>query len=99
MRSNVPRDSRYILILAPVNRAGHPGGGLVPMGLFQSPTRQALKPHVHVAEEQCPWCEQPISHAKFEDIRRRMTAEQNERLAALAQQFERDKAETEAKAK
>jgi hypothetical protein len=69
------------------------------MGLFQSPTRQALKPHVHAAEEQCPWCEQPISHAKFEDIRRRMTAEQNERLAALTEQFERDKAATEAKAK
>jgi hypothetical protein len=69
------------------------------MGLFQSPTRQALKPHVHAAEEQCPWCEQPISHAKFEDIRRRMTAEQNERLAALAEQFERDKAGAEAKAK
>jgi hypothetical protein len=69
------------------------------MGLFQSPTRQALKPHVHTAEEQCPWCEQPISHAKFEDIRRRMTAEQNERLAALAEQFERDKAAVEAKAK
>ena len=69
------------------------------MGLFQSPTRQALKPHVHAAEEQCPWCEQPISHAKFEDIRRRMTAEQNDRLAALTQQFERDKAGAEAKAK
>ena len=69
------------------------------MGLFQSPTRQALKPHVHTADEQCPWCEQPISHAKFEDIRRRMTSEQNERMAALAEQFERDKAAVEAKAK
>ena len=62
------------------------------MSIFQSASRRALKPHVHVAEEQCPWCEQPISHAKFEDIRRRMTAEQNERLAALTDQFERDKA-------
>ena len=69
------------------------------MGLFQSPTRQALKPHVHTADEQCPWCEQPIPHAKFEDIRRRMTAEQNQRMAALTEQFERDKAGAEAKAK
>jgi hypothetical protein len=69
------------------------------MSIFQSATRRALKPHVHVAEEQCPWCEQPISHAKFEDIRRRMTAEQNERLAALTDQFERDKAAAEARAK
>ena len=65
------------------------------MGLFQSSSRQALKPHVHVAEELCPWCDQPISHDKFEEIRRRMTAEQNQRMAALAEQFERDKAETE----
>jgi hypothetical protein len=69
------------------------------MGLFQSPTRQALKPHVHAADEQCPWCEQPISHAKFEDIRRRMTAEQNQRLAALTEQFECDRVAAEAKAK
>jgi hypothetical protein len=69
------------------------------MSIFQSASRRALRPHVHVAEEQCPWCEQPISHAKFEDIRRRMTAEQNERLAALTDQFERDKAAAEARAK
>src|SRR6185503_13493518 len=69
------------------------------MSIFQSASRRALKPHVHVAEEQCPWCEQPISHAKFEDIRRRMTAEQNERLAALTDQFERDKAAAEERAK
>jgi hypothetical protein len=69
------------------------------MSIFQSASRRALKPHVHVAEEQCPWCEQPISHAKFEDIRRRMTVEQNERLAALTDQFERDKAAAEARAK
>src|SRR4026209_2392436 len=69
------------------------------MSLFQSASRRALKPHVHVADEQCPWCEQPISHAKFEDIRRRMTAEQNERLAALTDQFEREKASADAKAR
>ena len=69
------------------------------MAIFQSAGRQAFKPHVHVAEEQCPWCEQPISHAKFEDIRRRMTAEQNERLAAQAEEFARKEAAAEAKAK
>jgi len=48
--------------------------------------------HVHVAAdgELCPWCEQPISHDKFEDIRRRMTEEQEARLADLAAQHARE---------
>ena len=68
------------------------------MAIF-SASRQALKPHVHAADEVCPWCDQPISHDKFEDIRRRMTAEQNERLAALAEQHEQEKAAAERRAK
>ena len=47
------------------------------MGLFPGTGRQALKPHVHVADELCPWCEQPIPHGKFEEIQRRMAAEQD----------------------
>lgn len=48
--------------------------------------------HLHVAAEgeTCPWCEQPISHDKFEDIRRRMTEEQEARLADLAAQHARE---------
>ncbi len=54
--------------------------------------------HVHDQGEMCPWCEQPISHEKFEDIRRRMTAEQEERLAALAAEHAAEKAAVERKA-
>lgn len=56
-------------------------------------------PHAHAAGEVCPWCEQPISHAKFEDIRARMAAEQSARLAELATQHELEKAAAERKAK
>jgi len=68
------------------------------MAIF-SASRQALKPHAHAADEVCPWCDQPISHDKFEDIRRRMTAEQDERIAALAEQHVLEKAAAERKAK
>ena len=56
--------------------------------------------HLHVAAEgeTCPWCEQPISHDKFEDIRRRMTEEQEARLADLAAQHARETQETARKA-
>ena len=69
------------------------------MSIFSPSSRQALKPHAHAADEACPWCEQPISHGKFEEIKRRMVAQQNERLAQFTQQVERDKAAAEAKAK
>jgi hypothetical protein len=48
--------------------------------------------------ETCPWCDQPISHDKFEAIRRRMTAEEQQRLAAVTAQFQRERAAAEAKA-
>lgn len=51
------------------------------------------------AGEFCPWCEQPISHDKFEEIRQRMTEEQNERLAALAAEHEQKAAQMRAEAK
>jgi hypothetical protein len=69
------------------------------MSLFQSSSRQAGKPHLHVDNEVCPWCEQPISHDKFEDIKRRMSAEHDARMAAMREEFARDKASTEAKAR
>lgn len=56
-----------------------------------SSTEQA---HVHAGGgEVCPWCEQPISHDKFEDIRRRMTEEQDARMAELVAQHARETAQ------
>ncbi|MDX2201425.1 MAG: DUF2130 domain-containing protein [Hyphomicrobiaceae bacterium] len=56
--------------------------------------------HVHDTEgEFCPWCEQPISHDKFEEIRRRMTEEQEQRMAALVAEHERKAVEIKARAK
>lgn len=55
--------------------------------------------HGHAAGEVCPWCEQAISHGKFEEIRQRMAAEQNARLAEVIAQHEQDKAASERKAK
>ena len=69
------------------------------MGLFPGAGRQARQAHVHVADELCPWCEQPIPHGKFEEIQRRMAAEQDERIAALTAQHEQEKAATERKAR
>lgn len=36
------------------------------------------------AVERCPWCEQPISHEKFEQIRNRIQAEEREHAAEIA---------------
>jgi len=68
------------------------------MALFQS-ARQFVKPHAHLDEDRCPWCEQPISRDKFEEIRRRMTAEERQRLADMAERFARERAEAEARAR
>ena len=58
------------------------------MSYFQSSLRQPSEPHAHAADDLCPWCEQPITRAKFDDIKRRMTAD-----------FEREKAAAEKRAK
>lgn len=68
------------------------------MAIFQSSNRQPAKPHLHIANEVCPWCDQPISHDKFEDIKRRMSAEHDARMAAMREEFAREKAATHAKA-
>jgi len=66
------------------------------MAIFPSPSRP-LSPH-RAAGERCPWCDQPISHDQFEAIRRRMTAEEQQRLASLTEQFERERAAVKAQA-
>ena len=66
------------------------------MAILPSASRPPT-PH-RPARETCPWCDQPISHDTFEAIRRRMTAEEQQRLAALTEQFQRERAAAEAKA-
>jgi hypothetical protein len=68
------------------------------MAIF-TPTRRQPLTAPHAAQEVCPWCEQPISHHKFDEIRRRMTEAEQERLAALSAEYARDKAAAETKAK
>jgi hypothetical protein len=65
------------------------------MAILPSASRPAPR---QAERETCPWCDQSISHDKFEAIRRRMTAEEQQRLAALTAQFQRERAAAEAKA-
>ena len=55
------------------------------------------------AAELCPWCEQPIPHERFEEIRARITAKERERslevAATLQADFAREQMEAEAAAK
>src|SRR5436190_15236673 len=73
------------------------------MAIFSSASRRALKPHVHEADEQCPWCEQPIPHGKFEEITRRIESKEREQHAEvqrrLKAEFAQQTAALEAKAK
>jgi DNA repair exonuclease SbcCD ATPase subunit len=73
------------------------------MGLFPGAGRQALKPHVHVADELCPWCDQPIPHGKFEEIAQRIEAKEREQHAEvqrrLKAEFAQQTAALEAKAR
>jgi hypothetical protein len=60
------------------------------MSIFRSQAQQAARPHLHVAGEVCPLCEQPIA----QDIARRIEARQREQAeAAMAEaQARMDKA-------
>jgi hypothetical protein len=73
------------------------------MGLFPSSSRQVLKPHVHTEDEHCPWCEQPIPRAKFEEIAGRIEAKEREQHAEMTrqmrEQFAQQMAASEARAK
>ncbi|MGH8925996.1 MAG: DUF2130 domain-containing protein, partial [Acidimicrobiia bacterium] len=64
-----------------------------------SPSRTIDMHEAHGADaERCPWCDQPISQKKFEQIRRRIQAEEGRRSKALAAEAkaEIDKARREA---
>jgi len=59
--------------------------------------------HAHLASERCPWCDQAIPHEKFDEIQARIQAKQRQRSEAqekaLREQFAKEKADDEAKAK
>jgi hypothetical protein len=63
----------------------------------------AHKPHLHVAGQQCPFCDQEIPADKLEEISGRIAAREQARLSEatnrLREQHGREKAQAEAKAK
>jgi hypothetical protein len=61
------------------------------MSLFQSSSRQQIKPHTHTCGDRCPTCDQPIA----QDIARQIEQRLGEQRAAALQQA---KAEAEAAA-
>lgn len=65
--------------------------------------RSALLPHAHIAEENCPLCDQPIPPEKFEEIHGRIQAKERERALEierdLKEQIAQERALSEAKAK
>jgi hypothetical protein len=65
--------------------------------------RPAPQPHIHIAGNRCPYCDQPIPNDKAEEIRARMEAEERQRTdaltARLTQQFAQEKAQMEAAAR
>ena len=73
------------------------------MTILPSPARKGAKADPQAlrgaSQETCPWCSQPISHDKFEEIRRRMTAAEQQRLTALTEQFTRETAAAAEEAK
>lgn len=46
--------------------------------------RAARGSSTEVVGERCPWCDQPISHEKFEEIRKRIQAEERQHAAEIA---------------
>ena len=71
------------------------------MSMSQVSPMDSAREHLHVAEEVCPWCEQPIPHEKFAEISSIIEARESERLveitAGLQEQFAREKADAEGK--
>jgi hypothetical protein len=48
------------------------------MAIFEASNRRTATPHLHVAGDHCPWCDQPIPHGKFEEITRRIEKRERE---------------------
>lgn len=73
------------------------------MSTSQSAVVGAIGQHPHIAGARCPWCDQPIPHEKFDEIRARIEAKERERSVEverrLKEQVAREKAQAEAKTK
>ena len=68
-----------------------------------SPVRESAVPHIHIAGENCPWCDQLIPREKFAEITGRIEARERERFADITrtvkEQHAREKAQAEARPK
>lgn len=73
------------------------------MAVSQHSVLKTVKRDGIAADERCPWCEQAIPHEKFEEIRTRIAAKEQERMARLrsqlSQELASEKAQIEAGAK
>ncbi len=67
------------------------------MALPQSSPQAANEPLAQLADARCPWCDQPISHEKFDDIRERIEAKERERSAEVERRL-KTQVETKARA-
>jgi hypothetical protein len=53
------------------------------MASAQTAFSRSAHPHIHVADERCPYCDQPIPNEKAAEIRARMEADQRKQTEAL----------------
>lgn len=64
--------------------------------LLKTGTGQAVQ-HLHLADEVCPTCDQPIPHDRYDEIKERIETRQRERSAELTarlqEQYSREKAQ------
>lgn len=65
----------------------------------QPSLQQSAKPHLHVQDEQCPLCEQPIPQERSKEITERIAAKERRQQAEINARVLREKAVAEAKAK
>ncbi len=69
----------------------------------QTSTVSEPRPHLHIAGELCPWCDQPIPHEKFEEITARIETAERSRAAQAEQRLREslatERVEIESKAK
>ena len=54
----------------------------------QQPIRATPADHVHVADETCPYCEQPISNDRAVEIRARFDADARAKTAAIQDRYD-----------
>lgn len=76
---------------------------MLPQPAVTSAFSQHSSPHLHIAGDTCPWCEQDIPSEKLAEISGKIAAKERETARAitmeLEQQYEADKVQADAKAK